>query len=126
MSLRTPLGRVLGHGSAKDGTGHFFAQRLSGTALALLGGWFAWCLAVTTDFAHAAVLAEISRPVNVVLLLLLSLVLAWHSYLGIQVVIEDYVHRAGRKLIALVVSRFVHILLAVAAVYAILKIGLGA
>jgi len=126
MSLRTPLGQVLGHGSAKDGTAHFWGQRISGMALAVLGGWFVWCLAGTTDFSHGAVIAEIRRPVNAVLLLLLSVTLAWHSYLGVQVVIEDYVHRAGAKLAALVLSRFLHTVLAVAAVYAILKIGLGA
>ena len=126
MSLRTPLGQVLGHGAAKDGTGHFWGQRVSGIALALLGSWFSWCLAVTTDFSHAAVLAEIGRPVNGVLLLLLSIALAYHSYLGVQVVIEDYVHSAASKLAALILSRFAHTLLATAAVYAILKIGLGA
>ncbi len=126
MSLRTPLGQVLGHGAAKDGTGHFWAQRVSGMALALLGSWFMWCLAVTPDFSHAAVLAEIGRPVNGVLLLLLSMTLAYHSYLGVQVVIEDYVHAAGIKLAALILSRFAHILLATGAVYSILKIGLGA
>lgn len=126
MSLRTPLGLVLGHGSAKDGTGHFWGQRLSGMALAVLGSWLLWCLAVTPDFSRAAVLTEIGRPVNGVLLLLLSVTLAWHSYLGVQVVIEDYVHRAGAKLAALIFSRFVHTLLAVTAVYAILKIGFGA
>jgi succinate dehydrogenase / fumarate reductase membrane anchor subunit len=125
MSLRTPLGQVLGHGSAKDGTSHFWGQRVSGMALAVLGGWFAWCLACTSDFSHGAVLAEISRPANAVLLLLLSVTLAWHSYLGVQVVIEDYVHGAGTKLAALILSRFAHTLLAVTAVYAILKIGLG-
>ena len=125
MSLRTPLGRVLGHGSAKDGTSHFWGQRVSGMALAVLGGAFMWCLASTTDFSHGAVIAEISRPVNGVLLLLLAVTLAWHSYLGVQVVIEDYMHGAGSKLAALVLSRFLHTVLAVAAVYAILKIGLG-
>jgi succinate dehydrogenase / fumarate reductase membrane anchor subunit len=126
MSLRTPLGQVLGHGAAKDGTGHFWGQRVSGMALAILGSWFMWCLAVTPDFSHAAVLAEIGRPVNGVLLLLLSMTLAYHSYLGVQVVIEDYVHAAGIKLAALILSRFAHILLATGAVYSILKIGLGA
>jgi len=126
MSLRSPLGKVLGHGSAKDGTGHFFGQRVSGLALALLGSCFMVCLFVSTDFSRAAVSAEIGQPINGVMLLLLSLALAWHSYLGVQVVIEDYVHGAGSKLAALIISRFVHTLLAVAAVYAILKIGFGA
>ncbi|MCP4300637.1 MAG: succinate dehydrogenase, hydrophobic membrane anchor protein, partial [Gammaproteobacteria bacterium] len=72
------------------------------------------------------VVAEIGRPINSILLLLFSVTLAYHSYLGVQVVIEDYVHAPGIKLVALIFSRFAHVLLAVAAVFAILKIGLNA
>ena len=126
MSLRTPLGRVLGLGTAKDGTSHWWGQRVSAVALLLLGLWFAWLLAVTPDFSHAAVVAEIGRPINSILLLLLAVTLAYHSYLGIQVVIEDYVHAPGLKVATLLFSRFAHILLVAAAVFAILKIGLNA
>ena len=126
MSLRTPLGRVLGLGTAKDGTSHWWGQRVSAVALLFLGLWFAWSLAVTPDFSYAAVVAEIGRPINSILLLLLSVTLAYHSYLGIQVVIEDYVHAPGLKVATLLFSRFAHILLVAAAVFAILKIGLNA
>ncbi|MCP5092118.1 MAG: succinate dehydrogenase, hydrophobic membrane anchor protein [Gammaproteobacteria bacterium] len=126
MSLRSPLGKVLGLGTAKDGTSHWWGQRVSAIALLLLGLWFAWMLAITPDFSHAAVVAEIGRPINSILLLLLSVTMAYHSYLGIQVVIEDYVHAPGVKVLTLVLSRFAHVLLAVAAVFAILKIGLNA
>jgi succinate dehydrogenase / fumarate reductase membrane anchor subunit len=126
MSLRTPLGRVLGLGSAKDGTSHWWGQRVSAIALVFLGLWFAWSLATTPGFGHAAVVAEIGRPLNSVLLLLLSVTLAYHSYLGVQVVIEDYIHAPGTKLVALILSRFAHVSLAAAAVFAILKIGLNA
>jgi succinate dehydrogenase / fumarate reductase membrane anchor subunit len=126
MSLRTPLGRVLGLGSAKDGTSHWWGQRVSAIALVFLGLWFAWSLATTPDFSHAAVVAEIGRPLNSVLLLLLSATLAYHSYLGVQVVIEDYIHAPGTKLVVLILSRFAHVSLAAAAVFAILKIGLSA
>ncbi|MDH5499904.1 MAG: succinate dehydrogenase, hydrophobic membrane anchor protein, partial [Gammaproteobacteria bacterium] len=57
MSLRSPLGRVLGSGSAKDGTGHWWAQRVSAAGLLLLGAWFLWSLTELTDFAHAEVVA---------------------------------------------------------------------
>ena len=77
-------------------------------------------------FAHADALAFIGEPMNGVLLLLLVVTVAYHSYLGVQVVIEDYVHGHGLKLFSLIVVRFVHILLAAAGVYGILKIGLGA
>ena len=126
MSLRTPLNKVLGLGSAKDGTSHFWGQRVSGAALALLGSWFAWSLLTLPGFSHAEVVAFIAAPKNSILLLLLSVTVAYHSYLGIQVVIEDYVHSHGLKLTSLVVSRFVHTLLAVASLYAVLRIGLGA
>jgi succinate dehydrogenase / fumarate reductase membrane anchor subunit len=126
MSLRTPLGQVLGLGSAKDGTGHFFAQRVSAIALAMLGLWFVFAMATMPGFAHADAVTFIAAPLNAVLLLLLIVVIAYHSYLGVQVVIEDYVHGHGLKLASLIASRFAHVLLGVAAIYAIISIGLSA
>lgn len=126
MSLRTPLGRVLGLGSAKDGTEHWWAQRVSAAALVLLGLWFAVSLTGLPLGDHGAVLGFIGAPLNAVLLILLAATLAYHSYLGVQVVIEDYVHAHGAKVLLLTLSRFVHILLAVASVYAILRIGIAA
>ncbi len=126
MSLRSPLGSVLGLGTAKDGTGHWWGQRVSGAALAILGLWFAISLATMSGFGHAEAVAFIGKPVNAVLLLLLSITMAYHSYLGVQVVIEDYVHGHGLKVFSLVFSRFAHVFLAVAAVFAILKLGIGA
>jgi succinate dehydrogenase / fumarate reductase membrane anchor subunit len=126
MSLRTPLGQVLGRGSAKDGTAHFFGQRVSGIGMLLLGLWFAFSLATLPGFEHADAVEFIGAPINGVLLLLLVVTLAYHSYLGIQVVVEDYVHGHGLKLASLIISRFAHSFLAVAAIYAIIKIGLGA
>jgi len=126
MSLRSPLGRVLGLGTAKDGTSHWWGQRVSGAALAVLGLWFAWCLATMPGFGYAEAVAFIGQPLNSVLLLLLSVAMAYHSYLGVQVVIEDYVHGHGLKIASLILSRFAHVFLAVAAIYAILKIGIGA
>ena len=126
MSLRSPLGRVLGLGTAKDGTSHWWGQRVSGAAMVVLGLWFAWSLATMTGFSYTESVAFISRPVNALLLLLLSVTMAWHSYLGVQVVIEDYVHGHALKIASLVLSRFAHVVLAVAAVYAILLLGIGA
>lgn len=126
MSLRSPLGRVLGLGTAKDGTSHWWGQRVSAVALLVLGIWFAFSLLTLAGPGHADVIAFVEQPINSVLLLLLTISMAYHSYLGIQVVIEDYVHAPGIKVVALLVSRFAHILLAAAALFAILKIGLGA
>jgi succinate dehydrogenase / fumarate reductase membrane anchor subunit len=126
MSLRTPLGRVLGLGSAKDGTSHFWGQRVSAIALLFLGLWFVWSMAAMPGFSHADALAFIGSPLNGVLLLLLVAAMAYHSSLGVQVVVEDYVHGHSLKLIALIMSRFAHVFLAVSAIYGVIKIGLGA
>lgn len=124
MGLKTPLGRVLGLGSAGAGTDHFIGQRVSAIALALLGLWFAVAMLNMESFAYLEVIRFISAPVNTVLLSLLCAVTAYHSHLGVQVVIEDYVHGPLLKPLLLLASRFVHILLAVAAIYAVLRIGL--
>ena len=126
MSLRTPLSRVLGLGSAKEGTDHWWAQRVSGVALVLLGLWFSISLARLEGLAFGNVFQFIAQPANGVLLTLLCITVAYHSYLGIQVVIEDYVHGPALKVASLVLSRFAHVLVAVASVYSILRIGFGA
>jgi succinate dehydrogenase / fumarate reductase membrane anchor subunit len=126
MSLRSPLGRVLGLGTAKDGTSHWWGQRISGVALAILGLWFAWSIATMTDYGHANTVVFISQPFNAVMLMLLCITMAYHSYLGVQVVIEDYIHAHGLKLFSLIVSRFAHIFFAAVGLFAILRLGIGA
>jgi succinate dehydrogenase / fumarate reductase membrane anchor subunit len=126
VSLRTPLGKVLGLGSAKDGTEHFWAQRVSAMALLLLGIWFVVAVVISDNLAYADLVEFIAAPLNSILLSILSVVVAFHSYLGIQVIVEDYVHSSGIKIAALLLSRFTHILVAITAVYAILKIGISA
>ena len=124
MSLKTPLGRVLGLGTAKEGTDHFVAQRVSAIALALLGCWFLAMMLSLESLAYLDVLRFIGQPLNGILLALLCITVSYHSYLGVQVVIEDYVHSHGPKLAALIASRFAHVFIAVATLYAILSIGL--
>ena len=125
MSLRTPLGRVLGLGSAKDGTEHWWGQRVSGAALVLLGLWLAISLAHLHIADYQDVIAFIAAPLHTVLLVLLTGTMAYHSYLGVQVVIEDYVHAHGLKVASLLLSRFAHVLVAASAIYAVLRIGLS-
>jgi succinate dehydrogenase / fumarate reductase membrane anchor subunit len=125
MSLKTPLGRVLGLGSAKEGTDHWWGQRVSAVALLLLGSWFLYSLLGLQNFTYLEVIRFVGVPLNGVLLSLLAMTLAYHSYLGVQVVIEDYVHTPGTKVVSLLLSRFAHVFVAIAAVYAILVIGIG-
>jgi len=125
MSLRSPLGRVLGLGSARDGTDHFLSQRISAIALALLGLWFLYSMLTIETLTYLDVYRFVRIPTNTVLLSLTCLTVAYHSYLGVQVVIEDYVHSAGLKLFSLIASRFAHVFVAVACVYAVVRIGLG-
>ena len=125
MSLRSPLGQVLGSGSAKDGTEHWWAQRVTAVALLILGSWFLISIMRLDSFAYDSMVDWAGRPFNSVMLLLLSLTLAWHSALGVQVVIEDYVYGPFIKVVSLLLNRFAHAFLAIAAVVAILKIALG-
>jgi len=125
MSLRSPLGRVLGTGSAKEGVQHWWRQRLSSVALVPLSIWFVVSLLSLPSFDHAIVAAWMSQSWTALLLVLFVLVGAWHSQLGVRVVVEDYVHATGVRTLTLVVVTFAHALLAAAGVFAILKVAFG-
>ncbi len=126
MSMRMPMASVLGLGTAKDGTGDWWGQRVSAVALILLGLWFAVSIANLDNLEHASAVGFIAMPLNTVLLSLFCVTLAYHSCLGVQVVVEDYVHESWIKVTSLMASRFAHVFVAIVSVYAILKIGLGA
>jgi succinate dehydrogenase / fumarate reductase membrane anchor subunit len=119
------LGRVLGLGSAKDGTEHWWAQRVSAVALVPLTLWFAISLLTLPALNYAGVRAWLSYPWSGFLAVLLVGVLAYHSYLGAVVVVEDYVHSAGTKIASLLLLRFVHVLAGGAGIFAILRIAFG-
>ena len=125
MNLVTPLNRVLGLGSAKGGVEHWWTQRVSAAALVLLGLWFAFAVAGLDDFSYATVVAWIEQPVTSVLLILTALTVSYHSHLGVQVVIEDYVHGNAAKVVLLTLSTFAHAAFAIAGLFAILKIAFG-
>jgi len=113
---------VLGSGSARAGTEHWWAQRVTAVALFILGSWFLYSIMQLEGYSHAAMLDWVARPLNGVMLLLLSVTLAWHSALGVQVVLEDYVHGPFIKVVSLLCNRFAHAFVAIAAVVAIVKI----
>jgi succinate dehydrogenase / fumarate reductase membrane anchor subunit len=105
-NLRDPLKRARGHGSAKNGTQHFILQRISAVILALLTPWLLWLLITLIPADYATVRATLAHPCNAVLLLSFLLALFWHSRLGVQVVIEDYVHHHGLGVIAQILVLF--------------------
>jgi succinate dehydrogenase / fumarate reductase membrane anchor subunit len=121
MSLRSPLGRVLGLGSAKEGVHHWWMQRLTSVALVPLSIWFLVSLISLPSLDHATVVAWLGQSWTALLMVLFVLVATWHSQLGVRVVIEDYVH-GGAKTLSLVLVIFVHVVVAAAGVFAILKI----
>lgn len=92
MSLRHPLALARGLGSAKDGVGHWWVQRLTAMALLLLTPWFICLVLGLIGADHFTVRQTLAQPLNASLLLAFVLSLFWHAQLGLQVVIEDYVH----------------------------------
>jgi succinate dehydrogenase / fumarate reductase membrane anchor subunit len=121
-SLRTPLGRVRGLGSAKAGVGHFIAQRVTALALVGLAPWFLLGLMGAVSGGYDGARAWLSQPVNAILAIATIAAGTHHMRLGIQVVIEDYIHKPFGKTACLVLNTFVAVLLFVAAAYAILRI----
>ncbi len=126
MNLRTPLKRALGLGSAKSGFEHWWGQRLSAAALVLLGLWFACSIIDVGSADYAVAVAWIGSAPHAIPLILLVMTLLYHSSLGVTVVIEDYVHDAKALVLSLVLVRFAHIAMAVAGIYSILRLSLGA
>lgn len=125
MSLRSPLGKVLGAGSAKEGVHHWWLQRLTSIALVPLTIWFVVSLLSLPSLEHVTVITWMAQTWSALLLILFILVATWHSQLGVRVVVEDYVH-GGAKTLTLVLITFIHTLVAAAGVFAVLKVAFGA
>lgn len=125
-TLRSPLGRVLGYGAAKEGAvSHWWIQRLTSAALVPLTIWFVCSLIFLPSLDYATIVSWMSGTWTALLMILLVLTAVRHSQLGVQVVIEDYVHDHGAKTVSLVLLTFLHVILAVAAIFAILKVAFG-
>jgi succinate dehydrogenase / fumarate reductase membrane anchor subunit len=121
-AFRTPLKVVRGLGSAKEGTGHWWGQRVTAMALAPLSVWFLWSASTLPDATHASVAAALGHPLNAVLMLAFVWSLFYHAYLGLQVVIEDYVHPRALEITLMVLIRFGAVLAVLSATIAILRL----
>jgi succinate dehydrogenase / fumarate reductase, membrane anchor subunit len=124
MSLRSPLGKVLGTGSAKEGVHHWWQQRLTSIALVPLTIWFVVSLLSLQSFEHVVVITWMAHSWTALLLVLFILVATWHSQLGVRVVVEDYIH-GGTKTLTLVTLTFIHAVVAAAGIFAVLKVAFG-
>ena len=125
MSLRSPLSKVIGRGSAGEGAGHWWMQRVTAVALVPLTLWFVISLLGQTLQSYDAMRGWLGQPWVAVLTILLIITLAWHSKLGMQVIIEDYVHGKATKTVSLLLSTFIHVGAAVAGIFAIISLALA-
>ena len=125
-SLRTRLGRVRGLGSAKEGVAHWWAQRITALALVPLTFWLAASLAALAGAPHAEVVAWLRGPLAAALMMVLLATGFHHLQLGVQVVVEDYVHAGWLKLTVIIAVKFTSVLAALVGIFAVLRIALGA
>ncbi|MDG2107489.1 MAG: succinate dehydrogenase, hydrophobic membrane anchor protein [Woeseiaceae bacterium] len=125
MNLSAPMNKVLYFFCPRSGTSHFWAQRLSAVGTLITSLWFVYAILNMPGFQYSDALTFIAAPLNSIMLFFLIIVMAYHSSLGVQVVIEDYIHAHKLKLITLILSRFMHVFFVAAAVYAIIKIRLS-
>ena len=123
--FRTPLKTAVGLGSAQHGVQHFMLQRLTAVALILLGAWFIWLAIRMLNLDFASAHALIAQPLNALLMLAFVIAVFWLAQLGLQVVIEDYVHTSGWQLTLQIAIKFLCFIGAAASVLAILRIALG-
>lgn len=123
--LRTPLKCARGLGSAKDGTSHFIWQRVTAVAVALSGVWLLGVLLSLRTVGYNYVRDLVVDPINATMLVVFLLTAFWHARLGLQVIIEDYVHAPLQAGIAHFANLFICALASVAGVLAVLRIAFG-
>lgn len=124
-SMRTPLGRVRNLGSAKSGTSDFWRQRLTAIAMIALIVPVIVVVMMLLGRGHAAAIQILGSPFVAIVLMLFIIASVWHMKIGMQVVIEDYVNDEKLKLVAIIGNNFFSVAVALAAVYAILKLSFG-
>jgi succinate dehydrogenase / fumarate reductase, membrane anchor subunit len=125
MSLRTPLSKVKGLGAAKEGASHWWHQRLTAIALIPLALWFSFSIALLAVADYSTVSAWMSSPISAVLMILAISVGFYHGYIGLQVIIEDYIPHEALKIGVLIIFALVAVLFAALGVVSVLKITFG-
>ena len=125
MALRSDLGRVRGLGSSKNGTSHWWAQRVTAVALIPLSIWFVFSVIHLLGIDRVGLKTWLNAPGSFVLMALFSIALFYHMQLGVQVVIEDYVHDEKNKVILLVFNKLLAVFLVVSSITALMKIAFG-
>lgn len=125
MSLRSPLSKAVGLGSAKHGFSHWWWQRVTAIALVPLTLWFIYSVLCLIGASHAVAVDWLSSPINATILLLFVLTALFHAQTGLQVVIEDYIHLKWVNLCLLLLIKFTSVIMAVLTVISVLKVVLG-
>jgi succinate dehydrogenase / fumarate reductase membrane anchor subunit len=125
MALKTPIATVRGLGPAREGLAHWKAQRLTAIANLILVLWFTFSAVALTGAGYAEVRAWLASPVVATLMILLVISAFYHARLGLQVVIEDYVHHHGAKVVAVIALMLVIAALAAACIVSVLQISIG-
>jgi succinate dehydrogenase / fumarate reductase membrane anchor subunit len=121
-SAQTPLHKVEGMGASHSGTGHFWRERVTSVALIPLSLWFAFSVLGLTGTNEVTMVQYLARPWNALLMAAFAVTSAYHMSLGLQVVIDDYVHTAGAKLFLLILVRAVTIAIIAVSLFALIRI----
>jgi succinate dehydrogenase / fumarate reductase membrane anchor subunit len=121
-SMQTPLHKVQGMGASHTGTGHFWYERVTAVALIPLTLWFAYAMLGLANASEVAAISFLARPLNVILMAAFMVITLYHVKLGLQVVIDDYVHGPGMKMFLLLLVRFAVIATGSTALFALLRI----
>lgn len=124
-SLRTPLSQARGTGSAKEGTGHFWHQRLTALALIPLVIWFCFSLASLPQMDYYGIRDWLSAPINSILMISAMIGVFYHAALGLQMVIEDYIGNRGVRVASVILVKLLCVLFAVTGIFSVLRIALG-
>lgn len=123
--MRTPLARIRGLGSAREGTGQFWAQRLTAVALIPLVLFFLVLLISLNGADFATVRTALVNPFVALMFVLMLVAGLYHMRIGMQIIIEDYIHSEGSKIALIMLNTFFAIVVGVASVYALVKLALG-